>query len=221
MDHQGAFMSRSLLLFLVFCSLATLSACQSTRTANSQEVPHPQVDQQLQSIAAELFDAVPRHAHLAIGSIVPAQDLKLQKNKRSPMMMHQIQEGLYSLASQYHAVAHDHRSMPAIHLNDKQDLMLSRSPADLPARVHIDYFLTGTYTEADGGYFVNLRVIEIRSQQVIQAVTHYFPLYLDSRKPDSQWREQGLWRESSTTQAENKTKKDFQRTRNTSINRLQ
>jgi len=186
-------------LFVV--AAVCLSGCSSNpdnsaTTVSSQAAAKERVDQQMVELGRMLFPRVPRNASIAIGSILPAASLSYGENESQPVVIQQIQENLYSLATDYALTVHEHRMTPNIRLHEGSDQMLSRNPQELRSRLQVDYFLTGTYTETEGGYLVNTRIVQIRNQQVLQAATHFFPRYAanQSQAPHSEWRSNGLWR---------------------------
>src|SRR5690554_7004371 len=172
-------MQRFPTLHIAFLSLL-LAACSSAPepvvfvpSANHQG--HTLVEQETAVLAEKLFPQLGAPHRIAIGSILPAS--QLDSTSEHPALIQQIQEGLFSEAVHHNLFAFEHRLTQQIRLQESQEQMLSREASHIRRYLDVDYFLTGTYTEAVGGYVVNARLVNIHDQQVVYAASHYFPKY--------------------------------------------
>lgn len=158
---------------LIFASMMTISCAHHTSSSATGEV----LQQHTAALAADLFN--PGYAQqpqrIGVGSLVPVQSLRQQGNGRDRLMVQQIKEGLISQATQRGANIVEFRTSNQLRLEDEQELMLSRQIEDLSVRQRLDYFLTGTYSEVNGGLLVNVRLININNHSVERAATHFFP----------------------------------------------
>ncbi|MCC5855708.1 MAG: hypothetical protein JJU10_08530 [Idiomarina sp.] len=183
-------------LLALFCVLQ-ITACSSTQIAEPQtRVP---IQHHTQALAEQLFTNMPAATRLAIGSLLPAETLTPSTSASYRATMQQVQEGLFSEALRHQFQVQEYRLTTQIHLAEHSEGMLSRNPEYLRNRLAMDYFLTGTYTEVEGGLLVNARVIRLADQTVTHAATHFFPHYADaSLAPGTAWRHGGLWRDGTT-----------------------
>ncbi|MGX5913296.1 FlgO family outer membrane protein [Aliidiomarina sp. Khilg15.8] len=150
---------------------ALLSACSQTpANAGPQEL-----QRHTEALASQLFANGLQPTRVAVGSLLPVQNLQQTGHGDDRRMAQQIQEGLISAASQQGAQITEYRTTRALRLQDEQEIMLSRELDQLARHQQIDYFLTGTYSEVDGGLMVNARLILLRDSSVYAAATHYFP----------------------------------------------
>lgn len=148
-----------------------LSACSQTPENTGPQELH----RHTQTLAAQLFANGVRPTRVAVGSLVPVQSLQQSGHGDDRRMAQQIQEGLISAVSQHGAQVTEYRTTRALRLQNEQEIMLSRELDQLARNQQIDYFLTGTYSEVDGGLMVNARLILLRDSSVYAAATHYFP----------------------------------------------
>ena len=158
---------------ITFICLLLASCAHQPATSN----PGLALQQHTEALAGSVFS--PAHGsqpqRIGVGSLVPVHSLRQQGNGRDRLMVQQIQEGLISAATQRGANIVEFRTSTQLRLEDEQELMLSRQIEDLSVRQRLDYFLTGTYSEVSGGLLVNVRLINVRTNSVERAATHFFP----------------------------------------------
>lgn len=186
-------LNKALALAAVFSLSALLSACSQT----SQHNPTHDLHQHTEQLASQLFANGVRPTRVAVGSLVPVQSLQHHGNGDDRRMVQQIQEGLIGAASQQGAQVMEYRTTKALRMQADQELMLSRELDDLARHQQIDYFLTGTYSEVNGGLMVNARLILLRDSSVYAAATHYFPWSaLHGATTHSEFRHDALYRQT-------------------------
>lgn len=158
----------------VVLSVFILSACT---TAPSQSVTQ-ELHIHTESLADSLFasgDNNQQIQRVGIGSIVPVHSLRHEGNSRDRIIVQQVQEGLIGALTQRGARVVEYRTSNQLRLESDQELMLSREIEELSTRQHLDYFLTGTYSEVSGGLLVNVRLINVQDNSVQRAATQFFP----------------------------------------------
>ncbi|WP_188697906.1 FlgO family outer membrane protein [Bowmanella pacifica] len=168
------------LLGCVLISLSGLVGCASqpitasVQAANQVDSLHAQVER----LARQLFDTSGRinpDAPLAVGTILPSH---LQSGKSLPehqALGLQMQESLVTFAAQAGLTVVEFKTLPAVHINAGQDIMLSRDVEALSGEVDLQYLLTGTYSVQEQSLLVNLRLIELPSKRLVAAATDYLP----------------------------------------------
>ncbi|RUO29646.1 FlgO family outer membrane protein [Aliidiomarina soli] len=181
-----------------------ISSCASSTPVASHN------DRSLQThteeLAASLFSTHSRRSvaprRIAVGSLVPVQDLRQQGDGQDRVMVQQIQEGLIGAVTQRGAQVIEYRTSQQLRLEDNQELMLSRELQELSTRQHLDYFLTGTYSEVSGGLLVNIRLVALADNSVHSAATHFFPWSaLHGSGQQSELRQGRLYREAVPAEA--------------------
>jgi TolB-like protein len=187
------------LLSAVLALSTALSACSHTYQSDSPQQLHSHT----QALATQLFANGGQPTRVAVGSLVPVQSLQQQGSGDDRRMVQQIQEGLISAASQHGAQITEYRTTRALRLQNEQEIMLSRELDHLARQQQIDYFLTGTYSEVDGGLMVNARLILLRDSSVFAAATHFFPWSaLRGATAHSEVRHGALYRQTPTGASE-------------------
>lgn len=182
---------------LVVAAAITLSTLLSACSQTPQSADTHDLHQHTEQLAARLFTNGVRPTRVAIGSLVPAQSLQHEGSGDDRRMAQQIQEGLISAVSQHGGQVMEYRTTRALRLQDEQELMLSRELDELARHQQIDYFLTGTYSEVEGGLMVNARLILLRDSSVYAAATHYFPWSaLHGATTHSEFRHGALYRQT-------------------------
>lgn len=149
-----------------------LSACA---LSSHNSAPPGSLHGQTETLAGKLFSGRAVNGQVAVGSLVPADTLRQTGHGRERVLARQIQEGMISAATQRGIGITEYRTSRQLRLEDEQELMLTRDIAELNNRQHLDYFLTGTYSEVDGGLLVNVRLIHITTNQIHAAASEFFP----------------------------------------------
>ncbi|RUO26469.1 hypothetical protein CWE09_07110 [Aliidiomarina minuta] len=177
-----------------------LAACVST---GEETVESQSLHQHTQALAEQLFANGIRPSRVAVGSFVPTDELRQQGAGEDRIMARQIQESLITAATQQGAQITEYRTSRQLRLQDSQELMLTRELNDLANRQQLDYFLTGTYSEVQGGLLVNARLIHLRDSSVSAAATHFFPwTTLQGPGQRSEMRAGALYRHPATGDSE-------------------
>lgn len=188
---------------LVLAAAITLNTLFSGCSLTPQSADTHNLHRHTEQLAAQLFTSDVRPTRVAVGSLVPSQSLQHEGSGDDRRMAQQIQEGLISAVSQQGGQVTEYRTTRALRLQDEQELMLSRELDDLARHQQIDYFLTGTYSEVDGGLMVNARLILLRDSSVYAAATHYFPWSaLRGATTHSEFRHGALYRQTPTGASE-------------------
>lgn len=191
-------------LMAIVATLWVLSACttQSPVASNNSLTLQTHTEE----LAASLFSTHSRHTpaprRIAVGSLVPVQQLRQQGDGQDRVMVQQIQEGLIGAVTQRGAQVVEYRTSQQLRLEDQQELMLSRELQELSTRQQLDYFLTGTYSEVKGGLLVNIRLVTLADNSVHSAATHFFPwTALHGEGQQSELRQGRLYREAVPAEA--------------------
>ncbi len=111
---------------------------------------------------------------IAVGTILPASDLSsIDEDYESKALSIQIQESLITVLTQKNFPVVEYKTTKALHIRDHADHMLSRDLDELKVFHNIKYFMTGTYTATEAGYFINARLVDTDNNQVMAAATHF------------------------------------------------
>lgn len=168
----------------------TLSSCSHLYTSSMQNMPasaelagqKPGQQQNLHFYVEQLTRQLLTSAKpidlkksIAVGTILPSELKSGNDLPTNPLFGLQIQESLLTLVTQAGLNAVEYKTMPTIKIGSQNDAMLSRDITRLNTQVKVDYFLTGTYTIMEQSTIVNLRLIEVPSNQVVAAATDYIP----------------------------------------------
>jgi len=136
----------------------------------------------VEQLAKQLFSTaqeIDASRTVAVGTFLPMSALRLGVDgKNSPVVNpigYQIQESFVTFATQVGLNIVEFKTMATIKIKANSDRMLSRQLNELQRGVGADYFLTGTYAEQESSLVVNVRLIDVQSQQVIAAATDYIP----------------------------------------------
>ena len=119
-----------------------------------------------------------KRKRLAVGTFVNASTLNNDVATTHPMFRlgQRLQEELISAMSQKSISVVEFRMTENIIVEETQDKMLSRTLPQLKSSQSIDYYLTGTYTNQSQGTAVNLRIIDVNTNNVISTSSHFIPI---------------------------------------------
>ena len=133
-------------------------------------------------LANELFFnlTADRQFRFAVSGFVPVTTLSADLSQQGPLMLlgHQLEQGLTTEAVRRGFVAQDFKAANSIIMNSDSDRALSRDLSHLRNNQNVDFYITGTLTEQEGGAMVNARIINVRNKDVIAAATQFFPAAL-------------------------------------------
>lgn len=106
---------------------------------------------------------------LAVGTFVNASTLNNDVATTYPMFRlgQRLQEELISAMSQKSISVVELRMTENIIVEETQDKILSRTLPQLKSSQSIDYYLTETYTNQSQGTAVNLRIIDVNTNNVL------------------------------------------------------
>lgn len=132
-------------------------------------------------LAVQLFNPVSgtenqwRHA-IAVSSFLPVRQLTLEdSNSQQIDLANQLAESMLTAAVQrgYHVI--DLRLRAAVLLKADHEQGFSRLLSELQHQHQARTLLSGTYAPQEDGVVVNVRLIDIQTQQVLAAATDYIP----------------------------------------------
>lgn len=140
-----------------------------------------QLDYYTKRLATTLFtdlvkNSTTPYTQLAISSFLPIRQLSLDGlTTQEVELADQLAESMLTEAVQRGYVAVDVRLRKELLLKADHEQGFSRQLAELRQQHRADALLSGTYTEQEDGYMVNVRLIDLHSQQVLAAATDYVP----------------------------------------------
>lgn len=149
---------------------------ESTTGLNSRSL-----DYYTQRLATALFTDLVKNStrpytQVAISSFLPIRQLSLDGlNVQEIELADQLAESMLTEAVQRGYVAVDVRLRKELLLKADHEQAFSRQLAELRQQHRADALLSGTYTEQEDGFMVNVRLIDLHSQQVLAAATGYVP----------------------------------------------
>lgn len=130
-------------------------------------------------LAQELFTnmTTERQYRYAVAGFVPVLSMQYDSQQQGPLMLlgHQLEQGLLTEVVRRGFIAQEYKATNSIVMSSDSEKVLSRDISQLSPTQTIDYYITGTITEQEGGAMVNARVINVRNKDVIAAATKFFP----------------------------------------------
>ncbi len=159
----------------------------ATKPNNSQNtqpaLSHYALDHYTNRLANNLFrqlatEMLPHSAapQLSIASFVPLNSLDLSAvDADERALANQLADSMLShaLASGY--TAYDYRLRSELLLLSGHEQALSRQVSELTSAQLANAILSGSYVVQEDGYVINARVIDVKTKQVLAAVTDYIP----------------------------------------------
>lgn len=139
------------------------------------------LDYYTQRLATTLFtdlvkNSTTSYKQLAISSFLPIRQLSLDGlNAQEIELADQLAESMLTEAVQRGYAAVDVRLRKELLLKADHEQAFSRQLTELRQQHRADALLSGTYTEQEDGFIVNVRLIDLNSQQVLAAATDYVP----------------------------------------------
>lgn len=116
-----------------------------------------------------------RH-QIAVTSFLPVRQLSLEQSESQQIdLANQLAESLLTETVQRGYLVVDVRLRSAVLLKQDHEQALSRLLAELQQQDQARILLTGTYAPQEDGLIVNVRLIDIPTQQVLAAATDYIP----------------------------------------------
>ena len=134
-------------------------------------------------LASNLFrqlttDMLPRSAapQLSIASFVPLNTLDLTAvDADERALANQLADSMLSHAVAGGYTAYDYRLRSEVLLLSAHEQALSRQISELDKMQLSNAILSGSYVVQEDGYVINARIIDVKSKQVLAAVTDYIP----------------------------------------------
>ncbi len=113
---------------------------------------------------------------LAVSSFLPVRQLSLTGlTEQEVELANQLAESMLTAAVQRGFAAIDFRLRRELLLLPEHEQALSRQLADVTQRQAARAMLTGTFSTQEDGVIVNVRIIDLNSQQVLAAATDFIP----------------------------------------------
>jgi TolB-like protein len=174
-----------LAIYLSACSVFTDDENLDLQNKDINHFSKPQMSEfsahhYSEQIALELlqqFRPIKPNTSIAVGTLVPVNTLtSISEKGPSKLIGLQMQEGLTTAVAQLGFEVIEYKTLPKIILKPGQDSMLSRDVSQLKEKHKIDYFITGTFTEVQDQYIVNVKLIDSRSNVIHGAATKSVPL---------------------------------------------
>ncbi|QTH64980.1 hypothetical protein J1N51_05900 [Psychrosphaera ytuae] len=178
-------------LFLVL--IGVLSGCSTIeKVAELQNPKPPEGYKQYQPESAQ--DTMHAHVELlarqlldttnsfdptrpvAVGTFLPANSLKQDKNKSHRGIGLQLQESMMTFLTQAGLKVIEFKVKKSMSVAAEYDQFVSRAVTDLDPAVRADYILVGNYTQQQDNLMVNVRLIDVGSKTIVAAATDYLPL---------------------------------------------
>lgn len=175
--------SAVLLLVLSSSPVAAKNRIDNANTAQPQLSEYA-LDFYTNRLAARLFRQLPAGTltqqalpQLSVASFLPVNSLDLSDaDADERALANQLADSMLSHAAAYGLNAYDYRLRSEVLLLSEYEQALSRKTADVGAAPLVNTILSGSYTVQEDGYIINARIMDIRSKQVLAAVTDYVPL---------------------------------------------
>lgn len=181
----GAVWLLATMIGLTACSSSSTPQAQSQATAMAPSALG-NVEYETFLLANELFTNInaPRAARYAVTGFVPVDTLAYNPEEQHPLMLlgHQLEQGLITEATKRGYVTQEFKLSNDIIISETADRVLSRDIDHLSYIEQVDYYITGTVLNQQGGAIVNARIINARTKDVVAAATRFFPEELFWRK---------------------------------------
>lgn len=183
-SSQLSFTHKSVLkvVCLTVFNMVLLMGCAVSKVEKplDDHVPIGDIELYTHALAQNLFDQlVPnQHVRFAVATFVPVTQLAFDANQQHPLMLlgHQLEQGMMTEVVKHGFIPQDFKATNDIIIGKDAERIFSRDVEQLYLHHHsIDYYLSGTLVEQQGGYIVNARVIDVKSKDVVAAATQFFP----------------------------------------------
>ena len=135
-------------------------------------------------LAKELFESFMyaeqqnQQYRFAVATFVPVESMRADSKNLGPLRLlgHQLEQGMMTELAARGYVAQDYKATNSLIIDASSDRVFSRSIDEL-SKYHrdVDFYLSGTLTEAEQGVIVNARIIHVDSKDVLAAATRFIP----------------------------------------------
>lgn len=175
--------------WLIPLLLPTLMSCTNTTNdnfykithvdqgeINSFELPKHAINDVVKGLAYQMLESssfVSPTTPIAVASFVDLKDLESTNwlgNQLSENFIHELQR--------HGMVVVDFKTTGHIRVTKDGDYAFTRDWKELPERQIIDYVVTGTMMEKDGGVMVNARMIGMQSRVVVASAQSFIPSWV-------------------------------------------
>lgn len=174
--------------------LASLTACVLTPSDHVADL-HPwqqvteaelqtKVDYHTAQLADQLFSTFrfsnfPKEQfRFAVATFVPVEMMQTDSEQQGPLRLlgHQLEQGMMTELARRGYIAQDYKATNNLIIEEKSDRVFSRNVDDLyKNHREVDFYLSGTLTEAEQGVIANARIIHVDSKDVVAAATRFIP----------------------------------------------
>jgi len=170
---------------LVSCSLMNSSsstdsfytvAHQERGEIDSFELPRHAINDLVKGLAYQMLESssfVTPQTPIAVASFVELEDLE-----STNWLGNQISESFIHELQRHGMIIVDFKTTGHIRVTKNGDYIFSRDWKELPERQIIDYVVTGTMMEQEGGIMVNARMIGMQSRVVVATAQSFIPKWV-------------------------------------------
>lgn len=143
---------------------------------DSFELPKHAINDVVKGLAYQMLDSssfVNPKTPIAVASFVNLKDLESTNwlgNQLSESFIHELQH--------HGLIVVDFKTTGHIRVTKDGDYAFTRDWKELPDRQIIDYVVTGTMIERDGGVMVNARMIGMQSRVVVASAQSFIPSWV-------------------------------------------
>jgi len=140
------------------------------------ELPRHAINDVVKGLAYQMLESssfVTPQTPIAVASFVLLKDLESTNwlgNQLSESFVHELQR--------HGLIIVDFKTTGHIRVTKEGDYAFSRDWKELPERQIIDYVVTGTMMEQDGGILVNARMIGMQSKVVVATAQSFIPAWV-------------------------------------------
>ena len=152
------------------------SQSESKAQIDSFNLPRHAINDVVKGLAFQMLESsafVTAKTPVAIASFVNLKDLESTNwlgNQLSESFIHELQR--------HGLIVVDFKTTGHIRVTEGGDYVFSRDWKELPERQIIDYVVTGTMMEQEGGVMVNARMIGMQSRVVVATAQSFIPSWV-------------------------------------------
>jgi TolB-like protein len=149
---------------------------QTKKEIDSFDLPRHAINDVVKGLAYQMLDSstfVTAKTPVAVVSFVDLKDLESTNwlgNQLAESFVHELQR--------HGLIIVDFKTTGHIRVTAEGDYVFSRDWKELPERQIIDYVVTGTMIEQQGGVLVNARMIGIKSKVVVATAQSFIPAWV-------------------------------------------
>ncbi|BDX07436.1 FlgO family outer membrane protein [Planctobacterium marinum] len=172
--------------------LVTMTACVVTKSRPPEELQvwkaepgdQTKIDLHTAQLANQLFGTFrygnfPKEQfRFAVATFVPVEMMQTDSDAQGPLRLlgHQLEQGMMSELASRGYIAQDYKATNNLIIEEKSDRVFSRNVDELyKNHREVDFYLSGTLTEAENGVIANARIIHVDSKDVVAAATRFIP----------------------------------------------